>query len=224
MPAKIITVFNQKGGCGKSMITMQLAGTFGMRGYKVFVIDMDGQNTSALWFHQADAESPFPATVLSMAPLQDAFVDKMDGIMRSHDIIIVDCPPALGSSVPWASLSIADLALIPVVPVMDNVWATPQAQELVVKANARRKDRGIPEVQAALVLNMVKRGTVFDVCLEVLQEKALFPILGTRLNMLNIFPESQLQGSIATGRATGAQQINALADEVAAMLKIGGKK
>jgi chromosome partitioning protein len=32
MTAKIVTVFNQKGGCAKTMTTMQLAGTLGLRG------------------------------------------------------------------------------------------------------------------------------------------------------------------------------------------------
>jgi chromosome partitioning protein len=60
MTAKIVTVFNQKGGCAKTMTTMQLAGTLGLQGLKVFVVDMDPQNTAALWFHQAAAETPFP--------------------------------------------------------------------------------------------------------------------------------------------------------------------
>src|SRR5450830_736930 len=93
MTAKIVTVFNQKGGCAKTMTTMQLAGTIGLRGLKVFVVDMDPQNTAALWFHQASAEAPFPAEVLSMAPLKEAFLEKLSAIAEKYDIIIIDCPP-----------------------------------------------------------------------------------------------------------------------------------
>ena len=75
MTAKIITVFNQKGGCGKTMTTMQLSGFYGSRGLKVFVIDMDLQGTSSLWALQAESEVPFPASVLSMAALSDSFVN-----------------------------------------------------------------------------------------------------------------------------------------------------
>lgn len=40
---KIITIFNQKGGTGKSFITLNLAGCLAFKGYKTLVIDLDGQ-------------------------------------------------------------------------------------------------------------------------------------------------------------------------------------
>jgi chromosome partitioning protein len=61
MTAKIVTIFNQKGGCAKTMTTMQVGGTWGMLGLKVCIIDMDPQNTAKLWSLQATAEAPFPA-------------------------------------------------------------------------------------------------------------------------------------------------------------------
>jgi len=82
MTAKIITIFNQKGGCAKTMTTMQLAGTLGLRGLKVFVVDMDPQNTAALWFHEANDE-PFPAEVMSLAPLKEGFISKLDSLVKN---------------------------------------------------------------------------------------------------------------------------------------------
>ena len=61
MPAKLIAVFNQKGGCAKTMTTMQLAGTMGLRGMKILVVDMDRQGTSVIWSAHAEKEKPFPA-------------------------------------------------------------------------------------------------------------------------------------------------------------------
>ena len=95
MTAKIITVFNQKGGCGKTMTTMQLSGFYGSRGLKVFVIDMDLQGTSSLWALQAESEVPFPASVLSMAALSDSFVNKLAPIVEKHDVVLIDCPPGI---------------------------------------------------------------------------------------------------------------------------------
>ena len=43
MTAHIITVFNQKGGVGKTTTTCQLAGTLGYRGFDLLVADMDPQ-------------------------------------------------------------------------------------------------------------------------------------------------------------------------------------
>lgn len=223
MSAKIVTVFNQKGGCAKTMTSMQLAGTFGIRGLKVFVVDMDPQNTAALWFHQSTPEQPFPADVMSMAPLKEAFLDKLGPFVAKCDVIIIDCPPALGSRVPWAALVASDLALIPVVPVMDNVWASKQAEELVLEARQARESKGITsELKAAYLLSMVRRGNVFEHCLETLKSGAQIPILKSTVAMRNAFPESQLFGCVAKsfGKSTAATEIDAVAVEVAKLLDL----
>jgi chromosome partitioning protein len=223
MSAKIITVFNQKGGCAKTMTTMQLAGAFGLRGLKVFVVDMDPQNTAALWFHQSTPEQPFPAEVMSMAPLKEAFLDKLGALAAKFDVIIIDCPPALGSRVPWASLVASDLALIPVAPVMDNVWASKQAEELVLEARQARVSKGInTELKAAYLLSMVRRGNVFEHCLATLKAGAQIPILKATVAMRNAFPESQLFGCVAKsfGKSTASAEIDAVANEVAGLLDL----
>ena len=221
MAAKIVTVFNQKGGCAKTMTTMQIAGALGIRGHKVFVIDMDPQNTAALWFHQASADQPFPADVLSMAPLKESFLDKLGPIVAKSDVVLIDCPPALGSRVPWAALVASDLALIPVVPVMDNVWASKQAEELVMEARSVREAKGVSgSLQAAYLLSMVRRGKIFEHCLATLQNDAKIPILKSTVSMRNAFPESQLFGCVVNsfGKSSATTEIDAVADEISALL------
>jgi len=46
MAAKVVAVVNQKGGSGKTTLTMQLAGTLAKRGVKVLVVDADSQGTA----------------------------------------------------------------------------------------------------------------------------------------------------------------------------------
>jgi chromosome partitioning protein len=223
MPAKIITVFNQKGGCAKTMTAMQLAGAFGLRGLKVFVADMDPQNTAALWYHQATEDQPFPAEVMSMAPLKEAFLEKIGPFVSKCDVVIIDCPPALGSRVPWASLLASDLALIPVSPVMDNVWASKQAEELVMEARQTRYDKSVSgELKAAYLLSMVRRGKVFEHCLATLQSGTKLPILKSQISMRNAFPESQLFGCVVKsfGKSSASQEIDAVADEIANLVDL----
>ena len=225
MTAKIITVFNQKGGCAKTMTVVQVAGELGLRGLKVFVIDMDPQNTAALWYHQADAANPFPAEVLSMAPLKENFLDKIEPLANKFDLILIDCPPALGSRVPWAALAVSDLALIPVIPVMDNVWASKQAEELVLEAQKSREERGGGRLLAAYLFSMVRRGRIFESCMRTLRAGTTIPILKSMVSMRNVFPESQVYGSVvaAFGKSAAANEISAVADEVCKLLNIKTK-
>lgn len=45
MSAKIVTVFNQKGGCGKTTVSMHIAGTLGLRGNKTLLVDMEDRKS-----------------------------------------------------------------------------------------------------------------------------------------------------------------------------------
>ena len=184
MTAKIITVFNQKGGAGKTMTTMQLGGTLAVMGLKVFIVDMDPQNTAALWALEANVQTPFPATVMSYAPLKENFTYKLEPLLDKFDVIIVDTPPAIESEVPWVSLLSSDLAIIPVIPLLDNIWASKQAEQLVEKA---QKDN--PALDAAYLFCNVRRGTIFDTCRNRLEEKARLPIFQTQIKSYNAFPE-----------------------------------
>jgi hypothetical protein len=70
MTAQIITVFNQKGGVGKTTTTCQLAGTLGYRGFDVLVADMDPQETSSSWISNGPEGFQFPATLWACAPCE----------------------------------------------------------------------------------------------------------------------------------------------------------
>ncbi len=46
MPAKIIAAVNQKGGSGKTTLSMQLAGALARRGHEMLPVDADPQGTA----------------------------------------------------------------------------------------------------------------------------------------------------------------------------------
>jgi chromosome partitioning protein len=67
MPAKIVVIANQKGGCGKTTIAMQVGGTLGRAGNRVLIVDADPQGTATRWAASAADESSFPAHVAGLA-------------------------------------------------------------------------------------------------------------------------------------------------------------
>jgi len=73
---------------------------------------------------------------------------------------------------------------------------------------------------------MVRRGNIFDSCLETLKSGAQIPILKSTLAMRNVFPESQLYGCVVRsfGKSVAASEVDALADEVACLLDMNISK
>lgn len=224
MAAKIATVFNQKGGCAKTNNTMQLAGAFGLRNWRTLVIDMDEQGTSSIWSAQASAEEPFPATVISLVKQADNMTNEVQKLLHDYDIILIDCPPAIASTIPWAALTISDLGLIPVAPIMDNIWASKAACDLGLRAQKEN-----PALELAFVVSMMRRGKLLDMCLKLLKEEQRIPVLKSVISQRNAFPESQVFGGSVhlLGKTLPATlEVEALADEVLKKLKMAprGKK
>lgn len=217
MAARIVTVVNQKGGCGKTMTAMQLGGACGLLKKRVLIIDMDRQGTSSIWSSQA-TDNPFPATVISLAPQREKMVNELGKFVDDHDLIIFDCPPAIDSSIPWATLQVADIALIPVIPVMDNIWATREAKDLALKAKEYN-----PTLRPFYLPTKVGRGNLYKSCLDVLAADTEVPMLQSQLSARNAYPESQIFGTTvhAFGSSSpAAEEVDALAHEVLTLLEI----
>lgn len=209
--AKIITVYNQKGGCGKSMLTMQLAGSLGLKGYTVLVIDLDPQHTACSWSSFASEDAPFPATVTSMSMMGASMTNEVRKCVDKFDFIFLDCPPQIESTVPWAALNISDVGLIPFMPAMDNVWAHNKAVDLGRKAQQEN-----PHLTLYFVGMAVERSTIGRNLLDQLYEQANPIGLKSVLSRRNAFRESQLLGGTvySLGRTSpAAQELDALTEE-----------
>lgn len=139
MAARIISVFNHKGGVGKTLISMLLAGELASRGHSTMVIDMDSQGDAVAWLPNAPDEKPFPATVISLASLGDKFVRALPQHAEEFDYIVIDCPPSDSSSVPFSALVVSDAAIIPVQPTPQERDSIHRAMKVVDDAAARNE-------------------------------------------------------------------------------------
>ena len=63
--AKIVTIYNEKGGSGKTTLSCQLANTLGRRGLSVLLADLDVQKTSTAWSAYAETPDGFMARTLA---------------------------------------------------------------------------------------------------------------------------------------------------------------
>lgn len=216
---KVVTVLSQKGGAGKSTLTMQLAGGLARSGRRVAIIDLDPQETAMRWAHAAPEAVPFPARVtrLEAAPEQLHQVIRQAG--READLILLDCPPSIEHPATLAALQEADVALVPVVPSPADLWSTKGVERLILQVQASRKG-----LKAALVPNRVLRTNLAWDVLEVMRDFSL-PVLGAALSQRNAFAQSAVIGGtvyqLGRAGADAAREVDKLVVEV---LKLTGEK
>lgn len=219
MEAKVVTVFNAKGGVGKTTLVMQLAGALGRRHSKVLVIDMDSQASATQWAKQAADDQPFPANVIGSAVMDDKVHRVIQQHINDYDFIFVDCPPSKKSLIPSSALLASDLALIPVKPSPMDMWATQQAKELTEAAQERNPDlvvRVVPSM--AMSTSNLARGT-----LELIKEDSEFRATRAQLGMRVAFQECQLLGgtvhALGSRDTKAVDEVESLADEVLSILR-----
>lgn len=140
MNTKIITLVNQKGGCGKTTICMQLAGALGRAGHKVLVVDADTQGTAQRWAACADESRPFPAVISGLSAMGGKVSQEVKKYMGLFEYIFIDCPPAVDSIIPQSSLLVADVALVPVIPSPADLWAANGIQRLISEVTSVNED------------------------------------------------------------------------------------
>ena len=219
----VITVLSQKGGAGKSTLTMQLAGGLARAGRRVAIIDLDPQETSLRWAQSADPASPFPACVVGLEGEPAGLHQQLKAARKGVDYVLLDCPPSIEHAATLAALDEADLALVPVVPSPADLWSTKGVERLILQVQAGRKGSARP-LRAALVPNRVLRTNLAWDVLEVMRDFSL-PVLGAGLSQCNAFAQSAVIGGtvyqLGRAAADAAREVDKLVAEV---LKLTGEK
>lgn len=193
---KIITVANQKGGVGKSTLSLCLHDFFKQNGKSVLLVDGDAQKSLE--------------TLLSRVGRDDidikAWRDPSKAVRYSADIAIIDTPPYLSKDLPgWFAVS--DFVLIPVCPGPFDALASQDVIELLKQAQKIRKG-----IQAGVVFNRVINRTSFTGQIRDLIESFGVPILNTQIHNRVEYARGLLTEGMQDEKARN--EIGALAAEI----------
>ena len=220
MPARIITIANQKGGAGKTTLAMSIAGALAMRSHKVLVVDADAQGTATQWAGSAPEAKPFPATVISLAHAKGKLHQMLKPLVADYDFIVIDCPPSVEEQASQSSLLVSDVCLVPLQPTPADLWATVGIFELVNKALTIN-----PELKAFAVANRVASSNLSKQVLDVMRENEI-ELLEAKLGNRTSYQEATIRGTtphhLGAAHKVAATEIDALLAEV--FTKMGWSK
>lgn len=215
---KIITVANQKGGCGKTTITMQLAGALSRDNLAVLVVDADPQGTSTRWASSADESAPFLPHIAGLSAAGSRVHKEIKKYMGLYDYIIIDCPPAVDSITPQSALLVSDLVLIPIVPSPADLWAAVGIQELIERIQTTNEG-----LVARIVMNMCQAN--INLNQEILKQINTFGIDVTKatIHLRTAYRQSAVLGRTVfdiQGAEKASLEISRLKDEVIKLLSV----
>jgi chromosome partitioning protein len=140
----IISVINQKGGVGKTTLSISLAAALAGRKLRVLLVDADPQGSALDWVAvRGEDDAPFAAVGIPK-PILHLELPKM---ARDFDAVVIDGPPRI-YEVARSAIMASDAVLIPVLPSQFDVWAAEETVKLLEQCAVYKKD-----LKAAFVIN-----------------------------------------------------------------------
>lgn len=194
----VISVFNQKGGVGKTTLAVHIAAALGLD-----LIDADPQGSAAAWAEPG------------LLPIKTVQPDDVVSYVRSvSGDVVVDMPPAV-SDLTARLLLLSDLVLIPVTASALDIAATADALRLLEEARQARP------IKALLIPNRVDRRTGSGQVLEgelVGFGEPVAPAIGYR----TAFADAAAAG-VWVSKGAGGAEVRSVAAVVAGMMKTKGR-
>ena len=178
----IIAIVGNKGGAGKTTLSVNLASGLNKRS-RTAIIDADPQRSSLQWraFSENDTIPVFAA--------EDELGEQAQALRQDYDRIVIDCPPSVYAPQTNKALVISEHAVIPVQPSPMDLWATVHIVEAVEKAQETN-----PGLSPLLVINQLEPRTLLSRLVREAVQEIGIPVADAMIRRRAIFRSSALDG------------------------------
>lgn len=180
----IIGVLNQKGGVGKTTLSVNLSAALALGGESVLLVDADPQGSSLAWSSVREAEPLFPVVGMAKSSLHKDLPE----LASNYDHVVIDGAPRVNEIARSAILA-CDVVLIPVQPSPVDVWATDEIVRLIEEAQTFK-----PSLKAGFVVNRKIANTAIGRDVGQAFEEYPYPVLSSGLSQRVAFAESFAAG------------------------------
>jgi chromosome partitioning protein len=180
----IISIVNQKGGCGKSTTAVHLVSWLA-RDRSVTLIDADSQQSSSGWISSLESEKiPYQA-ILDPEDLFEA----IETAGQKYDVVVVDGPGSL-SEVTKTILDISDLTLVPCQPSGLDLSSSSKILQVI---RQRQKVRGGQPMVGLFLSRAIKGTLLLKEAQQALQRDARFPLLNAIIYQRQCISDAPIQ-------------------------------
>lgn len=180
----IIGVLQQKGGAGKTTLTLNLAAYFASEGARTLVVDADPQASALAWSSVREKKPLFPVIGMPKPTLHK----DLPQLAKDYDMVLIDGAPRVNELAKSAIMA-SDVILIPVQPSPFDVWSCADIVSLIREAQQFK-----PDIKCAFVVNRKVGNTVISREVTKAFKELPFPLLEPSIGQRVIFAETAAQG------------------------------
>lgn len=180
----IVGVLNQKGGVGKTTLSINLAACLARTGARVLLIDADPQGSALDWAAARQGDPLFSVVGFPRATIHKEIAQLGQG----YDHIIIDGPPRV-TDLARSAIMASDIVVIPVQPSPYDIWAAEEVVKLIAEARVYKEN-----IKSVFVVNRKITNTAIG--RDVREALAAYPIhvLDAAIAQRVVFAEAAAQG------------------------------